>query len=129
VPKPKRQNTPQTPRAGLPKIVPKAVVYDALAKFNRDVEQVLLDLERLGTLGLFPRRWQRKFLKTCRATLEETRAWANFELLEVLHAREEQEWVHFARLRQRAEKQSESPDDVSSSSKPGPRKSAKGRRK
>jgi hypothetical protein len=40
-----------------------------------------------------------------------TRAWANFEVIEVLHQREEREWVRFARIRQRAEKQS-APDDV-----------------
>ena len=75
-----------------------------LAALNRDFEQVLLDLERVGALGLFPDRGQRKFLPACRVTLEETRAWVNFELVEMLHEREEREWVRFARLRQRAEK-------------------------
>jgi len=52
---------------------------------NRDFEQVLGDLDRLGAQRLFPHRWQPKFLKAWRATLEETRAWANFEVVEVLH--------------------------------------------
>jgi len=101
---PKRQNPKNSPRAGFPKDVPKLLVYEALAALNRDFEQVLLDLERLGALGVFPDRRQRQFLKACRATLEETRAWANFELVEILHEREEREWVRFARLRRRAEK-------------------------
>jgi hypothetical protein len=86
-----------------PQNPPKTPVYDALAILNRDFEQVLVDLKRLETLRLFPRRWQRKVLKTWRATLEETRAWANFEVIEVLHQREEREWVSFGRIRQRSE--------------------------
>jgi hypothetical protein len=31
----------------------------------------------------------------------ETRAWTNFEVIEVLHQREEREWVRFGRIRQR----------------------------
>jgi hypothetical protein len=84
---------------------------------------VLADLDRLEAQRLLPRRWQRKFLKAWRATLEETRAWANFEVVEVLHQREEREWVRFARIRQRAEKQSGPADDVLLPSKPRLRKS------
>jgi hypothetical protein len=61
------------------------------------------DLERLEALRLLPRRWQRKFLKAWRITFEETYAWINFEVVEVLHTREEREWVHFGRIRQRSE--------------------------
>ena len=93
-----------------------------LSGFNRNFEQVLKDLERLETLDLFPHRWQRRAFKACRATLEETRAWANFELIEVLYQREEREWVRFARLRQRAEKQS-APDDVLLPARPNTGKS------
>lgn len=127
MPKTKRRPSKNAQGALSPQNVPKLPAYEALATFNRDFEQVLLDLERLG--ACVAHRWQRKFLKLWRATLEETRAWANFELLEVLLAREEQEWVQFARLRQRAEKQSQNPDDVSSPLEPRRRKSAKGRRK
>jgi hypothetical protein len=73
--------------------VPKIRVYEALATLNRDFEQMLRDLSRLEELRLFPHHWQRKFLKTWRATLEETRSWANLEVVEVLHQREEREWV------------------------------------
>ncbi len=85
----------------------KVLVYDSIATLNRDFEQVLSDLERLEGLGVFPRRWQRKFLKVWRATLEETRAWVNFEVVEILHQREEREWVHFGRIRRRSEKSPE----------------------
>lgn len=98
-------------RAAFPENPPKTLVYDALANWNRDFEQVLDDLQRLEALRLFRRRWQRKFLKEWRATLEETRAWANFEVIEVLHQTEEREWVWFARIRQLAERQS-APDDA-----------------
>lgn len=77
------------------------MAYEALAAFNRDVEQVLMDLKRLGALGLLPEREQRRCLKAGRATLEETRAWINFEWTDVLREREEREWVRFARVRQR----------------------------
>jgi len=80
---------------------PNVQAYEALAAFNRDVDQVLADLERLGALGLLPEREQYRFLKVCRATLEETRAWANFEWTDVLRQKEELDWFRFARIRQR----------------------------
>ena len=105
----KRQNSKDAPQRGSPKNAPKAQIYDALAALNRDFEQVLWDLERLEELRLFPHRWQRKFLRTWRATLEETRAWANFEVAEILHQREERGWVDFGRIRRRSEKSPELP--------------------
>jgi hypothetical protein len=56
------------------------------------------------------------------------RAWTNFELLEILYQIEERDWVHFARIRQRAEKPSERPDDVVLPAEPRTRKSKKGHR-
>jgi len=112
VAKSKRQDSKNSRRAAAPENPPKTLVYDALAVLNRDFEQVLADLQRLEELRLFPRRWQRNFLKTWRATLEETRAWANFEVIEVLHQTEEREWVGFGRIRQRSEKSSGAPADV-----------------
>jgi hypothetical protein len=106
VAKQKRPESKNSLHQGFPTNIPKALVYEFLAGFNRNFEQVLQDLERLATLDLFPDHWQRRAFKACRATLEDMRAWANFELIEVLHQREEREWVRFARLRQRAEKQS-----------------------
>jgi hypothetical protein len=103
VAKPKRKITKSALHAGCPPTASKAQAYDDLAAFNRNFEQVLDDLERLGALGLLPDRWQRRFLKICRATLEETRAWINLEVVEVFHEREEREWVRFGRVRQRAD--------------------------
>jgi hypothetical protein len=112
VPKPKKPNTKKALQQGFPKNVPRVLVYEALAGFNRSFEQVLQDLERLATLDLFTERWQRKAFKACRATLEEMRAWASFEFIEVLYQGEEREWVRFARIRRRAEKKQSVPDDV-----------------
>jgi hypothetical protein len=90
---------------------------------DRDFEQVLDDLQRLETLRIFPRRWQRRFLQACRATLGETRAWANFEVIEVLHQTGEREWTSFGRRRRRLEELSASSDDVSGPTKSSVRKS------
>jgi hypothetical protein len=62
-------------------------------------------------------------LKVWRATPEETRAWVNFEVIEVLHQKEEWEWASFARTRQRSEKPSEPPADMLAHAKSGVRKS------
>lgn len=99
--KSKRKNTETVRHVGAPLGASKTRAYEALAAFNRDVEQVLADLERLGALGLLPEPEQRRFLRVCRATLEETRAWANFEWTDVLRQQEEREWTRFARMRQR----------------------------
>jgi hypothetical protein len=112
----KRQNSKKSRQERFPKSAPKVLVYEALATLNRDFERVLFDLQRLEELQLFSRRWQREFLKTWRTTLEETRAWANFEVVEVLHQREEREWVGFGRIRQRSEKPSGRPADMAPAS-------------
>ena len=123
-----RQNKKNVTPTVFAKEPPKPLVYEGLAVLNRHFEQVLWDLERLRALGLFPDRLQRRFLKACRVTVEETRAWANFELVEMLHAREERDWARFGRLRQRREKALEDASDVVLPAKPRRRKSRKGRR-
>ena len=107
----KQQNSKNALQRGSPENAPKVQIYDALATLNRDFEQMLRDLERLEELRLFPHRWQRKFLRTWRATLEETRAWANFEVVEILHHREERDWVDYGRIRRQSEKSPELPAD------------------
>jgi hypothetical protein len=97
VAKPKRPHTKKFLHQSFPKNAPKVMVYEALAGFNRNFEQVLLDLERLATWDLFVERWQRRAFKACRATLEEMRASANFEVIEVLHQTEERDWTRLAR--------------------------------
>jgi hypothetical protein len=90
----------------------KTAVYATLSDLNRNLEQVLLDLERLKTVGLFRSRFRRESLVTCRASLEEIRAWINFEATETLHEREEHDRAHFGRIRRRWEKKYEDPHDV-----------------
>jgi len=72
VPQLKRQNPQNSHRAGFPNDIPKAGVYAALAELNLDFEKVLVDLERLGALGLFRRRRQQ---------YSETRAFDPFDRL------------------------------------------------
>jgi hypothetical protein len=108
-----KKRSSKSMRAAIPENPPKTMVYDALATWNRDFDQVLEDLQRLEALRLFPRRWRREFLKGWQAALGEIRAWANFEVIEVLHQTEEEEWTNFARRRRRLEKRSASSGDVS----------------
>ena len=102
---------------------PKTQVYEALATLNRDFDQVLGALQGLEAMRVFPLRWQRKVVKTWRATLEETRAWANFDVIDVLHEREEREWARFGVIRRRSENPSEPPADVSGPATSSVRKS------
>jgi hypothetical protein len=108
-----RRKNPRNTRVTLSKNPPKTVIYEALATLNRDFDQVLGDLQALEPMQVFPLRWQRRVLKTLRTAVEETRAWANFEVIEVLHEREEREWARFGRIRRRSEKPSELPAAVS----------------
>jgi hypothetical protein len=99
--------------AGISKDAPgKPLVYEALSTLNQNFEKVLLGLERLKDLGLFRDRFPREFLKTCRTTIEEMRAWANLEVIQTLHDREEHDRAHFGGLRHQWEKKYTDPDDV-----------------
>jgi len=82
-------------------------VYETLHALNQGFEQVLTDLGRLEKLG-----FRRELLREFRVVVEETRAWANFELLETMHDREERDWVRFGRLRHEWEKKLFDPNDV-----------------
>jgi len=72
--------------------VEKTLAYETLAAINRHFEQVLQDLDRLRELGLVDSRFHRESLQACQAMIEETRAWLNFGVLEVLRDRE----LHFS---------------------------------
>jgi hypothetical protein len=82
-------------------------VYETLHALNQGFEQVLTDLGRLGKLG-----FRRELLAEFRVVVEETRAWANFEVLETMHDREERDWVRFGRLHREWEKKLFDPNDV-----------------
>src|ERR1700677_3838450 len=97
--------------SGRQKVSSNSCAYDALASLNQSVEQVLQNLERLRQLGLFETRFRRQSLKACRATIEETRAWINFEITECLHEQEQGAWVRFSKVRRRWEEKNADPND------------------
>jgi hypothetical protein len=93
-------------------LLDKAAAHLALSDVNQMFDQILVDLERLKTLGVFRSRFHRESLAACEATIEETRAWVNFAATETLHESEERDRAHFGRIRHRFEKKYEDPQDV-----------------
>ena len=92
----------------LPKPVERLPVYENLHALNRDFGQVLADLAKLQELGVF----QHDRFNIFRIMVQETRAWANMELAELLQMREEDDLGWFGRLHRRWEKKREDPNDV-----------------
>src|SRR5260370_1522919 len=86
----------------------KFLVYDNLASFNQAFAQVLQNLRTLKKLCSL----QHDFSSSLQATLKETRAWANYEVLGSLHDREEIDWGRFGRLRRQWQKKYEYPNDM-----------------
>jgi hypothetical protein len=86
----------------------KALIYDTLASFNQGFAQILQNLSSLETLGLL----KHEIFTGLQTTLEETRAWANFEVIEMLHGLEESDWSRFGRLRHQWEKKYDDSNDV-----------------
>src|SRR6266850_383266 len=70
------------------------LVYESLYALNRDFEQVLAGLARLQELGVFGRDFGNVFP----VIIQETRAWANMELVEALQPLEQEDLTHFSRL-------------------------------
>jgi len=70
------------------------LVYESLYALNRDFEQVLASLARLQELGVFGRDFGNVFP----VIIQETRAWANMELVEALRPLEQDDFTHFHRL-------------------------------
>jgi hypothetical protein len=83
-------------------------VYEALHSLNQGFENVLAELVRLQEFPFL----RREFLRHFQVMVEETRAWANFELVEAMHSREQDDWARFGRLRHQWEKRYRDPDDV-----------------
>jgi hypothetical protein len=102
-----------TPDSKSKPTAPKSLAYEALSALNQNFDQVLQSLDRLRGLGLFNNRFRRDSLKTCQATIEETRAWVNFEVVEALHDREEHNRTRFGRIRYQVEKKFEDPHEHS----------------
>jgi hypothetical protein len=74
--------------------------YESLTLIDRSFEQILRELEHLQQLRWFRRRPP---IKSVELAVRETRAWAMFEILDVLHQREESEWTKLGRARRRQE--------------------------
>jgi hypothetical protein len=83
-----------------------------LAALDQHFEHVLQNVDRLRKLGLFKTRFHRESLQACQAMIEETRAWLNFGVVEVLRDREEGDRAHFGRIRYQWEKKFEDPQDL-----------------
>src|SRR6267378_4600719 len=92
----------------LPKPVERLAVYENLHALNRDFGQVLADLARLQELGVF----QHDRFNIFRIMVQETRAWVNMLVAELLQMREEDDLGWFGRLHRRWEKKRENPNDA-----------------
>jgi hypothetical protein len=79
-------------------------LYCALADLNHRFEQIHECLARLDEAGVLRGRFARHSIAIGRATLRETCAWINFELLQVLHQRAEHDLARFERIRRGLEK-------------------------
>src|SRR5216684_796376 len=86
----------------------KLLAYQTLFTLNQAFENVLADLQRLQRLPLF----RREFLQEFQVMVEETRACINFELVEAMHSREQDDWARFGRLRIQWEKRYRDRNDV-----------------
>src|SRR5712691_5248816 len=86
----------------------KLLAYQTLFTLNQAFENISADLQRLQRLPFF----RPEFLREFQEMVEETRACVNFELVEAMHSREQDDWTRFGRLRQQWEKHHRDPNDV-----------------
>ena len=86
----------------------KQLVYETLHGMNQHFDQLLLDRLRLSELRLL----KSDDLKGLASIIEETRAWINFELVELMERREQEDWAKFSNLRLQWERKHEDPNDV-----------------
>ena len=103
-----RMARPRGRRRFLKTPVERLPVYENLYALNRDFGQVLADLARLQELGVFPR----DIGSILPIVVQQTRAWANQELVEVLQPLEQDERAWFGRVHDRWEKRLKDPNDV-----------------
>ena len=83
--------------------------YESLCTISRSFEQILLVLEQLDQVDWFR---QHAPMKSVTLAVREVRAWTLSEILDVLHQREEGEWMRLGRLRIAREKQLERRADI-----------------
>jgi hypothetical protein len=77
------------------------LLYDSLGTISRSFDQILQELQRLQQLDCFRGRAP---IKSVDLAVRETRAWTLSEILDVLHQREECQWMRLGRLRRTHEK-------------------------
>lgn len=82
--------------------------YESLASLNRHFHEILIELETVKSLGLL----RRTLVDEVKASVEETRAWANFEMIDVMHLREETDWARFSRIRRKLERRNQDPNSA-----------------
>jgi hypothetical protein len=107
------QHPPEAPASEIPQPPSRHVrVFEAIADLNRGFDHVIADVERLKELGFFRDKFSNRFAKTCPLTIEDLRAWANFEVTEHLSNRGEAEMARSARRLHDFEKRFKDPNDV-----------------
>jgi hypothetical protein len=79
-------------------------IYENLFALNQSFDEILDRVNRLHNSDLFRNHFQRQSIAICRATLKESRAWINFEILQILEDREERGLEYFGRVRHDQEK-------------------------
>src|SRR6266853_1955226 len=83
-------------------------VYENLYALNRDFGQVLADLARLQELGMI----RRDLGGILRVLVQQTRGWANMDLVEELQPLEQDDRAWYGRIYDRWEKRLKDPNDV-----------------
>jgi hypothetical protein len=88
------------------------LVLECAENLNRAFDQVLSEALRLKQMGFFSGEVSSRFLKTCRLSVEELRAWAMAEVTEDVLDWAEHDWGHYGVQRFRFEEKFRDPEDV-----------------
>jgi hypothetical protein len=86
--------------------------FESLRRISRSFEQILLELKQLEELDCFR---QHAPLKSAQLAVREAQSWTLSEILDILHEREESEWMRLGRLRVAREKRLEKRADIRTS--------------
>ena len=106
------QHPPEAPASEIPQPSSRHVrVFEAIADLNRGFDHVIADVEQLKDLGFFRDKFSSRFAKTCPLTIEDLRAWGNFELTEYLSNRGEADVARSERRLHDFEKRFKDPKD------------------
>jgi|SRR5579859_252167 len=83
-------------------------VYQAISELNNCLEQAINKLEQLADFNFF----RRDYLQACQVMVEEIRALANHELIDILSQREFGNAAYYERLRLRWQNRSKDPNEI-----------------